>query len=118
MHVNTKADSVLIEIVHRVEVLQESITNQEQILVFSGKSALVDDKVALLMAGLIEVLFWVNLEYVVTHLESDWFDLGSNILTAFLHVAEGLIRGAIEVWQSLRPFCSDLLKYIWRNGEL
>jgi len=91
MHVNTKADSVTIKVVDRVEVFQESITNEEKILVLTWKSAFVNDEVALFMARLIEVLFWVNLENVVTHLESDWFDLWGDVFAAFLHVTEGLI---------------------------
>jgi hypothetical protein len=118
VHVDAQADSVSIKIVYGVEVLKESISDEEEILVLSWKSALVNDKVAFLMAGLIEVLFWVDFENVVTHLESNWLDLGSYILAALLHVTEGLVRGAIEVWQSLSPFLSDLLENIWWDGKL
>ena len=53
MLVNTKRKGVLIEIVNRVEMLEESITNQEQVLVLSWESAFVDNEVAFLMARFI-----------------------------------------------------------------
>ena len=72
-------------------MLQESISDEEQVFVLARQSALVDHEVAFLMAGLIQVLFWVNLEDVVTHLETNWLHLWSDVLTALLHVAEGLV---------------------------
>jgi len=53
MLVDTKGKCVLIEIVNRVEMLEESITNQEQVLVLSWESAFVDNEVAFLMARFI-----------------------------------------------------------------
>jgi len=74
MLVYTQGKCVLIEIVNRVEMLEESITYQEQVLVLSWESAFVDNEVAFLMARFIEVLFWVDFENVVGHLESNWFN--------------------------------------------
>lgn len=65
MLVNTKRKSILIEIVNRVEMLKESITYQEQVLVLSWESALVDDEVTFLMARFIKILFWVDFKNVV-----------------------------------------------------
>ena len=118
VHVHTQTHGVLVEVVHRVEVLQESVTDQEEVLVLAGQSALVDHEVAFLMARLIEVLFRIDLENVVTHLETNWLHLWCNIFTALLNVAEGLVRCAVQVWQSLGPFLSNLLEDIWRNREL
>tara|TARA_B110000285_G_scaffold233294_1_gene306630 strand:+ start:272 stop:424 length:153 start_codon:yes stop_codon:yes gene_type:complete len=50
MLVNTKRKGVLIEIVNRVEMLEESITNQEEVLVLSWESAFVDNEVTFFMA--------------------------------------------------------------------
>lgn len=61
-------------------MLKECISNQEQVLVLSWESALVNDEVAFLVAGFIEILFWVNFENVVRHLEANWFHFWSNIL--------------------------------------
>ena len=99
-------------------MLQESVSNEEEIFVLTRQPALVDDEVAFLMAGLIQVLFWVDLEDVVTHLETDWLHLWSDILAALLDVAEGFVGGAIEVWKSLSPLLSDLFEHIWWDGEL
>lgn len=54
---------------------QESITDQKEVLVLSWESALMNDKVAFTLVTLIEVLLWVDLKNVVTHLETDWLDL-------------------------------------------
>lgn len=118
VHVNSKADCVAVKIINRIEVLQESVTDQEKVLVLPGQSALMNDKVTLLMAWFIKVLFWVNFENVVAHLEADWFHLWSNLLAALLHVAECFVGGAIEIWQSLCPFLSNFFKNIWRNWKL
>jgi len=53
MLVDTKGKCVLIEIVNRVEMLEESITYQEQVLVLSWESAFVDNEVTFLMARFI-----------------------------------------------------------------
>ena len=74
MLVYTQGKCVLIEIVNRVEMLEESISYQEQVLVLSWESAFVDNEVAFLMARFIEVLFWVAFENVVGHLEFNWFN--------------------------------------------
>jgi len=79
MLVYTQGKCVLIEIVNRVEMLEESITYQEQVLVLSWESAFVDNEVAFLMARFIEVLFWVDFENVVGHLESNWFNQRSDV---------------------------------------
>lgn len=118
MHVNTEADGVPVEVVDRVEVLEESVSDEEQILVLSWQSALVDNEVALLVARFVQILLWVYLEDIVAHLETDWFDLGGNIFTALLHVTESLVGCAVEVWQCLLPLGSDLLENIWWDGQL
>lgn len=118
MHVDTKTYGITVEIVDGVEMLEESVTDQEQVLVFTWESALVDNEVALLMGRLIQVLFWVNLENVVAHLETNWLNLGGNVLTGLLDVAESLVGGAVKVWQSLRPLGSDLFENIRWDGKL
>ena len=80
MLVNTKGKCVLVEIVNRVEMLKESITYQEQVLVLSWESAFVDNEVTFLMARFIKVLFWVDFENVIGHLETDWFNFWSDVL--------------------------------------
>ena len=97
---------------------QESITDQKEVLVLSWESALMNDKVAFTLVTLIEVLLWVDLKNVVTHLETDWLKLSRNIVTAILNVAEGLIGGAVKVWESSGPLVSNLLEYIWWNRKL
>ena len=77
---------------------EESVSNEEQVLVLSWKTAFVDHEVALAFITLVKVLFWVNFENVVTHLESNWFDLGGNLLAWLLDMAESLIGFAVEIW--------------------
>jgi hypothetical protein len=48
--VNTKRKGVLIEIIDGVEMLEEGITNQEEVLVLSWESAFVNNKVAFFVA--------------------------------------------------------------------
>jgi len=57
---------------------KECITNQVKVLVLSWELALMDNKIALILIGLVKVLSWVNLENVITHLETDWLNLFSN----------------------------------------
>ena len=70
------------------------------------------------MAWFIKILFWVNFENVVAHLETNWFNFWRNIITAVFHMAKSLIAGAIEIWESCGPFLSDFLKDIWWDGKL
>jgi hypothetical protein len=99
-------------------VLEESVTDEEQVLVLTWESAFMDHEVALLVAGLIKVLLGVNFEDIVAHLEADGFHLGGNILAAVFDMAESLVTSAINVGQGLLPLASDLLENIRRNGEL
>jgi len=115
VHVYTKADGITVEVVNGVEVLEESVSNEEEVFILSGQTALMDNEVTLLMAGLIKVLLWVNLKYVVTHLESYWLNLGSDVFAALFHMAKCFIRCAVEVWQCLGPFRSDFFENIWGN---
>ena len=70
---------------------QESVSNEEQIFVFTGKTALMDHEVTFTFITLVQVLFWVELENIVAHLESNWLYLRGYVFTGFFHVAEGLI---------------------------
>lgn len=88
VHVDAKTDCVAVEVIDGVEVLQEGVTDEEKIFILAGQPAFVDDEVAFFMARLIEVLFWVDFEDVVTHLEANWLHLWCNVFAAFLHVAE------------------------------
>ena len=54
---------------------EESVTNQEQVLVLSWEAAFVDNEVALAFIALVEILFGIDFEHVVAHLEADWLDL-------------------------------------------
>jgi len=99
-------------------MLEEGVADKEQILILSWKSAFVNDEVTFFMTGFVEVLFWGNLEYVVAHLEADWFQLWSDVLAAIFHVTESLIGCAIEFWEGLLPLFSDILENIWWNRKL
>ena len=88
VHVDAKTDCIAVEVIDGVEVLQEGVTDEEQVFVLAGQPALVDDEVAFLMARLIEVLFWVDFKDVVTHLETNWLHLWCDVFAALLHVAE------------------------------
>lgn len=80
VHVDAKTYLVLIEVVHGVEVTEERITYQVQVLVLARQSALMNYKIALAFVALVQVLLWRDLEYVVTHLETDWLDFLRDIL--------------------------------------
>lgn len=118
MSVDPKADSVVVKVVYRVEMLKEGITNQEKVLILSRKTALVNDEVALVVAGLVQVLLRVDLKHIITHLESDWLDLRSDVFATIFHMAERLIGSAIEIRKCLLPFGSNFLKNIWRDRKL
>ena len=55
----------------------------------------MNDKVTFVLIGSIKVLSRVDFEDIVTHLESDWLDLGSYGVATFSNMAESLIGGAI-----------------------
>jgi hypothetical protein len=78
----------------------------------------VDDKVAFALITLIQILFWVDFENIVTHLEAYWLNFLGDFLTWLLDVAEGLVGFAVELWKSGCPLSSDLLKYIRWNTKL
>ena len=59
---------------------QESITNQVQILIFSGKATFVNYEIALAFVTLIQVLLWSDLENIITHLESNWLYFLGDVL--------------------------------------
>jgi hypothetical protein len=118
MLVDANADLVTIEVVNRVEMTEERITNQEEILVLARKSALVDDKEALFIVRFIEVLLRVDLEDVVAHLEADGLDFGCHLLARLSDMAESLVGLAVELGERSGPLNTDLLEHIWRNGQL
>jgi hypothetical protein len=96
-------------------VSQEGISYEEKILVLAWEPTFVDDKEALIVVGLIQVLSRVNFENVVTHLESNWLDLWSDRLTRLGHMAESCIALAVQIWKRFRPLLSNFFKNIWRN---
>lgn len=99
-------------------MLQESVTDQEEVLVLSWESALVDHEVAFVVVRLIKILLRVDFEHVVTHLETYWLYLRGDVFAGVLNVAEGLVRGAVKVWESGSPLLPDLVKYIRWDRKL
>merc|ERR1712227_1061689 len=116
--VDAKTNGIVVEVIHRVEMLEESITNQIEVLVLARESALVDDEVALLVARFVQVLLGSDLEHVVAHLEANRLDLRGDVLASVLDVAEGLVRRAVDVGKGDLPLGSDLLEHIRRDGQL
>jgi hypothetical protein len=94
---------------------EESISYQEEVLVFSWQSAFMNHEVAFALIALVKVLFWVNFKDVITHLESNRLHFRGDILAWLLNMTESFISFAIKFWESLSPFFSDLVKNIWRN---
>jgi len=99
-------------------MLKESVSNEEKVFILTWESAFMNDEVAFLMTGFVQVLFWVNLEDVITHLETDWLKFGGNVFATVLDVAESLVRSAIEIWKGLLPLKSNFLKNVWWNRKL
>jgi len=118
MNVHSQAYLILIEVIHGIEMTKEGVSNEEEVLVLTWKSALMDDEVAFVIITLVKVLLRVNLENEITHLEANWLNLWRNILARLLDVTEGLISLAVKVWKCLLPLGLDLIEYIGRNGEL
>jgi hypothetical protein len=118
MLVDANADLVTIEVVNRVEMTEERITNQEEVLVLARESALVDDKEALFIVRFVEILLRVDLEDVVAHLEADGLDFGCHLLARLSDMAESLVGLAVELGERSGPLDTDLLEHIWRNGQL
>ena len=96
--VDTKRNCVSIKIINWVEMLQEGISDQEQVLVLSWKSAFVNNKVAFIMVRFVKVLLWINFEHIVTHLETNWLNLWGNVLAGILNVAKSLVWSAVKIW--------------------
>ena len=118
MLVDAETYLVLVEVVNGIEVAQEGITDEEQVLVLAGQTALVDHEVTLALVALVQILLWVNLEDVVTHLEAHWLHFLCHLLAWRLDVAECLVRLAIQLWKAIGPLLSDLLEHIWWYREL
>jgi len=78
----------------------------------------MNHKIAFTFITLVQVLFWVDFEYVVTHLESYGFYFLRYFFTWFLNMAKSFIGFAIKIRKSSSPFTSDLLKYIWWYRKL
>jgi hypothetical protein len=75
----------------------------------------MDNKIAFTLIRLVQILLWIDLENVITHLEAHWFDLVDDLFARLLDVAERLISLAIQVRESSGPLLPNLLKDIWRN---
>jgi len=118
MFIYTETEGISIKIVNGVEMLKESVTNEEKVLVLTWESAFMDNEVTFLMTGFVQVLFWVDLEDIVTHLETDWLKFRGNVFATVLDVAESLVRSAIEIWKGLLPLKSNFLKNVWWNRKL
>jgi len=74
---------------------KEGITNQEEILIFTWESTLMNHEVAFVLVGFIKILSRVDLKDVVTHLEAYWLYFSCNCVTAFGNMTESLIGCAI-----------------------
>jgi len=77
---------------------EESVSDKEQIFVFTWESAFMNNEIAFTLVTLIEILFWVDFKNVIRHLETNWLDLGGYLLAWLLDVAEGFVRFAVEFW--------------------
>lgn len=97
---------------------QEGVANQEQVLVLPWQSAFMNYEVAFSFIALVKVLFWVDFEDVVAHLESNWLHLRSDVLAWLLNMTESFISFAIKFWECMGPLFSDFVEHIWRNGQL
>jgi hypothetical protein len=73
------------------------------------------DEIALTFVTLVKILFWVYLEYVITHLETNRLHFRGYILTWLLDVAESFVRFAVKIWESRCPLSANFLKYIRWN---
>ena len=51
----------------------------------------MDNKVAFFVTRFIEILLGVDLEYVIAHLETNWFNFRCDILAAVFDVTECLV---------------------------
>lgn len=94
---------------------QERVTDQEKVLVFTWKSALMNHEITLSLITFVEILLWVDFKDIITHLKADWLDFGGNILAWLLNMTEGLISFTVKFWKSCGPFFSNFVKNIRRN---
>lgn len=99
-------------------MFQESITYEEKVFVFTGKSAFMNHKVAFFMWWFIQILFWINFKNVIAHLKSNRAQFWCNIFATVFYVTECFIWCTIQVWKGSWPFFSDFFKYIRRNRKL
>jgi hypothetical protein len=118
MDVDTKTYLILIKIIDRIEMPQESITNQEEILILSWQSTFVNDKVTFIFICFIQILSWVDFKNIIAHLKAYWLDLGCYRVAPFGDVAECFVTCAVEIRKRFAPLGLDLFKYVGWNGEL
>jgi hypothetical protein len=75
----------------------------------------VNNEIAFAFITLIKILFWVNFEDIITHLEPNWLHFRCNIFTWLLDVAESFVRFAIQFRKCRCPFLADFLENIRWN---
>lgn len=118
MNVDTKTDLISIEVIDWVEMTKESVTDEEKVFVLARKTAFMNNEEAFTFIRLVKVLFWINLENEIAHLETNWLDMLWNFFTWLGNMAESLITLTVQIRKRFRPFSLDLLENIWRNREL
>ena len=113
--VDAKAELVIVKIIYRIEVAQEDIADEEQVCVVARQLALVNHKVAVGVAALVQVELWRQFKDIITELETDGLQLWSDRSAALRHKAAGRVRHAVEVGQDSLPFLPEVLEDGWRD---
>ena len=100
-------------------MLQEESSNKIHIsFVVAAKIGLVDDEEASVLSCWEEIFFCVELEDVVTELETERLDFLNHCLAGLLDVAESLAVFADQVGHVFLPLLGELLKNCQRNRKL
>lgn len=115
MSVDAKAELVIVKIINRIEVAQEDVADEEQVRVVAWQLALVNHKVAVGVAALVQVELWRQFKDIITELEADGLQLWGDRSAALRHKAEGGVRHAVEVGQGSLPFLPEVLEDGWRD---
>jgi len=114
--INAKGDELLIEIVNRVEVLEEEVSKQEVSIVMRIERIPRNRKLADPLA-LVQISNWVQFENSLSNLKSNWLHLLCHIFAGLRTLAESRVRFAVEIFDFLFPLVLKAVIFFRRNSK-
>ena len=112
MLVHSKSDGFVLEIVNLIQVSQKGISHKNQGSSASLELVRVDGELASLALGLMEVEAWAHFESLASDGEGHWLELWSDVDARGHHLAEVVVRDAVQVMDVLSPALLEVLEHL------